>query len=411
MDRSQAAACFLAAACLTAFGCGGEEDDEASPQPAAPQPAAVEGEGPTGEAEAADRPGTQVYFTAGEQFEAVEREVWAAGNVDDTSESELAVSAIVESLLQGPTPQEASAEVPVDTQIPEGTELENVEVATETATVEVSSEFMADIPSDPRARTREQEAELNARVGQVAYTVSQVKGVKAARVVSGGVPVELDTAGEANGGVGAPPQARVARVDYAVPQKGPAPVVKPRGSKLPGTRQIQTRLAKLGYLPKRAIDGLAGYQTQQAVVAFQAWNGLARDGVVGPATRAALKSGRRPKPRPGGPSRRIEVYRDRGVALLVEGGRTKRAIHISSGGPGTPTPSGRYEVFRKELRSWSVPFQTWLPYASYFNQGIAFHEYADVPPYPASHGCVRVPAPEAKGVYSFASLGIAVVVY
>jgi hypothetical protein len=46
-------------------------------------------------------------------------------------------------------------------------------------------------------------------------------------------------------------------------------------------------------------------------------------------------------------------------------------------------------VFRKELRSWSVPF----------------------PPFPASHGCVRVPAPEARGVYEFASLGTAVVVY
>jgi lipoprotein-anchoring transpeptidase ErfK/SrfK len=68
-------------------------------------------------------------------------------------------------------------------------------------------------------------------------------------------------------------------------------------------------------------------------------------------------------------------------------------------------------VFSKELQSWSVPFQTWLPYASYFNQGIAFHEYPEVPPYPASHGCVRVPAPEAKGVYDFATLGTVVVVF
>ena len=58
-----------------------------------------------------------------------------------------------------------------------------------------------------------------------------------------------------------------------------------------------------------------------------------------------------------------------------------------------------------------MPFQVWLPLASYFNQGIAFHEYPDVPPYPASHGCVRVPAPEAHGVYDFASIGTAVVVY
>ena len=58
-----------------------------------------------------------------------------------------------------------------------------------------------------------------------------------------------------------------------------------------------------------------------------------------------------------------------------------------------------------------MPFQTWLPYASYFNRGIAFHEYPDVPTYPASHGCVRVPAPEAPCVYRFAKLGTAVVVF
>ena len=33
-----------------------------------------------------------------------------------------------------------------------------------------------------------------------------------------------------------------------------------------------------------------------------------------------------------------------------------------------------------------------------------------MPTYPASHGCVRVPAPEAKGVYKFAAIGTTVVV-
>jgi lipoprotein-anchoring transpeptidase ErfK/SrfK len=68
-------------------------------------------------------------------------------------------------------------------------------------------------------------------------------------------------------------------------------------------------------------------------------------------------------------------------------------------------------VFRKELSSYSIPFSVYLPYASYFTGGIALHEYADVPSYPASHGCVRVPSPEAKMVYRFASLGTPVVVY
>ena len=162
---------------------------------------------------------------------------------------------------------------------------------------------------------------------------------------------------------------------------------------------------------EKAVDGIEGYRTQQAVMAFQAWNGLQRDGVVGPQTSAALAKAKRPKPQGSGPDKRIEVYREKGVALLITHGKTKRAIHVSTGAPGTATPAGSFSVFRKELRSWSVPFQVWLPYASYFVGGIAFHEYPDVPPYPASHGCVRVPSPEAKGVYRFAKLGTAVVVF
>ena len=180
-----------------------------------------------------------------------------------------------------------------------------------------------------------------------------------------------------------------------------------RGSSV---RRLQERLAELRYLPKRAIDGVDGYRTQQAVIAFQSWRGLERDGVVGPATTAALAKAKAPRPQAGGPSKRIEVYRDRGVALLIAHGRTKRAVHVSTGAPGTSTPAGTFKVFRKELRSWSVPFQVWLPYASYFNNGIAFHEYPDVPVYPASHGCVRVPAPEAEGLYRFAKIDTTVVV-
>jgi hypothetical protein len=407
--RPTLCAALAAGALLLAVGCGddgggGENGasattDTQTTTSAGAQPAA-QGQGPTGEGEAADRPGFQVYFTAGEQFQAVERPALEDGGPEEA----------VRQLLRGPEPSDSSGAVETTTQIPDGVALDGVEVADGTATVMVSPEFLAGVSADPAARDREQAADVSARVGQVAYTMSQYQGVRSTKVVAGGVPVEIDTAGEASGGVSAPTQAKVARVDYAAPAQGPPQVVKPRGAKLPGTRQVQTLLAKLGYLPKRAIDGLAGYQTQQAVIAFQAWNGLDRDGVVGPATSAALRSGRRPKPRPGGPARRIEVYRSLGVALLIDGGRTKRAIHVSSGAPGTETPSGRFQVFRKELRSWSVPFQTWLPYASYFNQGIAFHEYPDVPAFPASHGCVRVPAPEAPGVYGFATIGTTVVV-
>ena len=61
--------------------------------------------------------------------------------------------------------------------------------------------------------------------------------------------------------------------------------------------------------------------------------------------------------------------------------------------------------------SWSRPFSSWMPYASYFTGGFAFHEYPDVPGYPASHGCVRIAAPFAPYLYEFASYGTPVHMY
>jgi lipoprotein-anchoring transpeptidase ErfK/SrfK len=96
------------------------------------------------------------------------------------------------------------------------------------------------------------------------------------------------------------------------------------------------------------------------------------------------------------------------LVLLVRKARVVRAIHVSTGASGTPTPSGRFRVYRRERESWSKPFRVWLPWASYFSGGVALHGYPDVPAYPASHGCVRIPLSEAHTVYAFARLGISV---
>jgi lipoprotein-anchoring transpeptidase ErfK/SrfK len=141
-----------------------------------------------------------------------------------------------------------------------------------------------------------------------------------------------------------------------------------------------------------------------AVVGFQKWAGLARTGVLDPVTRRALERGTRPEPVRRGFGKRIEVLLDRQVALLVDGGRVQRVVHISTGAGGR-TPTGSFHVFRKERMSWSVPFSVWMPWASYFVGGIAFHEYSSVPVYPASHGCVRVNRYDAPVLYDFAVSG------
>jgi len=189
------------------------------------------------------------------------------------------------------------------------------------------------------------------------------------------------------------------------------PAWVPQGAAPADPAGVQRRLVALRYLPEAGVTGTWDYRTSQAVMAFQAGEGLDRDGVVGPQTLAALETASPPTPQSTGTGRRLEVYRSKGVTLLVDGAKVVLAVHSSSGAPGYETPPGAFSVFRKEENSWSVPYQVWLPWASYFNGGIAFHEYPDVPPQPASHGCVRIPAPEAKGVYEFAAIGTPVHVY
>ena len=368
---------LLAAALLG--GCGSED------QPSAGDATTTT----TGQREAG---AAQLYFTAGEQFRTVERKIPVGPPARE-------LHAAAAALIAGPTPREARTEVTTASQIPAGTELRGVTLADGTATVAVSGEFTRGVPARPGARDRAERAEIDARLAQVTYTLTQFPGVERARVVAGGEPVAPGAGG-----------AEQARADLERPERGPRPIDRKAGGRSLSVRALQQRLAELRYLPRRAVDGVNGYRTEQAVLAFQSWRGLERDGIVGPATRAALAKASPPRPHGNGPPRRIEVYPDRGVTLLVNNDRTKRAIHVSTGGPGNETPAGTFKVFRKELRSWSVPFQTWLPFASYFNNGIAFHEYPDVPTYPASHGCVRVPAPEAPGVYAFATIGTTVIV-
>ena len=102
--------------------------------------------------------------------------------------------------------------------------------------------------------------------------------------------------------------------------------------------------------------------------------------------------------------KRVEILLGRQVAFAIVDNQVERVFHISSGAYGR-TPSGRFRVYRKERMSWSVPFSTWMPFASYFVGGIAFHAYPSVPAYPASHGCVRMMARDAPLMYAFATYG------
>ncbi len=194
----------------------------------------------------------------------------------------------------------------------------------------------------------------------------------------------------------------------AVPALAPAEAAGAtlsQGSRGPAVAALNARLAEQTYLPPAGTrSSRFGAATRHAVVTFQMLHGLAPDGILGRRTKAALAKGERPRPRLRLGGTRNEADRSAQITFLVCRGAVVRTIHVSTGKAGYATPLGTFRVFRRERMSWSYSYRVWLPWAAYFNGGIAFHASADVPPYPASHGCVRVPGVFAKEVYDFARM-------
>ena len=317
------------------------------------------------------------------------------------SAEEEPVAAAVQALLRGPTKKEKSEAI--DTVIPAGTRLLSAKVFESLAQVELSEEFVGGrVGAPPPA---EDEAEYQTRLAQVVFTVTAVPGVSVVQIL---VPDASSW--------------RLARADFdglslvagTAPSDGSASA-QPAGIDPDDAEAVQERLVELAYLPRKAVTGSYDDRTVQAVMAFQAWEGLVPDGVVGELTVAALEAAEPPRPAHDGEGRWMEIHRDKGTTLLVEDGSTVRAVHSSSGESGDEpphaTPPGSFAVTAKALKDWSEPYEVWMPYACYFNGGIAIHGADAVPPWPASHGCVRVSHVEAPVVYRFLSVGTPVHVY
>jgi lipoprotein-anchoring transpeptidase ErfK/SrfK len=89
------------------------------------------------------------------------------------------------------------------------------------------------------------------------------------------------------------------------------------------------------------------------------------------------------------------------VLALVDGSKVVRIEHMSSGKPSTPTVLGKFRVYRKSPGTNSEGMVD----SSYFIRGYAIHGYASVPTYNASHGCLRVPIPDAAAIYNWVQMG------
>lgn len=170
----------------------------------------------------------------------------------------------------------------------------------------------------------------------------------------------------------------------------------------------QQRLLKLGYWMSEA-DGKFGSSTRQAVYAIQKAAGLERTGTIGKQTQAAIDRGVRPKAKAGGDGLEIDLKRQ--LLLVVRDGQVKNILNVSSGNGESytapiknsngvvvgrsqhraTTPTGSYTMQFQRDELWKSTLELGSLYRpKYFNGGIAVHGADSVPPYPASHGCVRV---------------------
>jgi peptidoglycan hydrolase-like protein with peptidoglycan-binding domain len=196
-----------------------------------------------------------------------------------------------------------------------------------------------------------------------------------------------------------------------------------RGSAGPEIKLIQDRLIELKFDPGVA-DGAFGVRTQQAVWAFEKLvMGVPRDQVTGKVTPEMWSRMQDPllilPRRPDSTPNHTEIYLPEQVLIVFHGEDPVVVTHISSGtneewceevtiSPGEQgnetgtepikkgvcglswTPGGVYKYYRMVVgRRESQLGGMYNPV--YFNKGIAVHGAREVPDFPASHGCIRLP--------------------
>jgi hypothetical protein len=103
----------------------------------------------------------------------------------------------------------------------------------------------------------------------------------------------------------------------------------------------------------------------------------------------------------------VEVDISRQVMVLAKHGKPQYTFAVSTGAPATPTIRGHFQFYRKDAGYNSLG----MYYSVYFHGGYATHGYHSVPPYNASHGCVRNPIPDSQFIYNWISLGDSIYVY
>jgi lipoprotein-anchoring transpeptidase ErfK/SrfK len=179
------------------------------------------------------------------------------------------------------------------------------------------------------------------------------------------------------------------------------------GSKGKDVKVFNRLLDKQGYVPSRGRKYSS--RTGRAVLAYRKVHGMARITRATSGIFKKLAGGKGAyKLKHPGAGRHAEVSIGRQVLVLADNGKAQRTYPVSTGKSSTPTVRGQFRFYRRQPGFNGVG----MYYSVYFHGGYAVHGYHDVPArYPASHGCVRTPIPDARSIYNWVSIGMPIYVY
>lgn len=98
-------------------------------------------------------------------------------------------------------------------------------------------------------------------------------------------------------------------------------------------------------------------------------------------------------------------------AVLYRNGLPIAVTTVSTGKPGHLTPTGVFTILQKQVTHFSSLYDAApMPYMQRLTWGgVALHG-GNLPGYPASHGCIRLPRPFARLLYGATRLGMTVMV-
>jgi L,D-transpeptidase catalytic domain len=179
-----------------------------------------------------------------------------------------------------------------------------------------------------------------------------------------------------------------------------------RGDRGRAVKLLNRLLRRRGYRSPKGRRFTAA--TASAVLAFRKVNWMEWTRRASPGVLSRLLRGRgafklrHPRGR-----RHVEIDLRRQVMVLANGGKPRHTFHISSGKASTPSDRGHFRFYRRQPGYNSLG----MLHSVYYNAAEAIHGFGFVPTYPASHGCVRSPIPDARFIYNWVRLGMSVYVY